>query len=86
MFGILLPTISLFLSPSKASSSTFHVSAVSHLLSLATASPVAFKEAAAKLDREVRDTLETSIRQAVEGNKPISQSYTAKPQISLRSF
>lgn len=60
--------------------------AVTHLLGFATGSPAAFKEAAGKLDQGVRDTLETSIRQAVGGGKAVPQVAAAKPQISLRSF
>ncbi|GJJ09041.1 hypothetical protein Clacol_003263 [Clathrus columnatus] len=85
MLGILLPTLSLLLNPSKASASPFHMMAVTHLLSFAAASPAAFKEAAAKLDQGIRDSLESSIRQAVGGNK-LPQPTTVKPQISLRSF
>lgn len=86
MFGILLPTLSLFLSSSTNPTSSLPTVAVSHLLTLATTWPVAFKEAAAKLDQEVRDTLEGSIRQAVGGKKAASQPGIVKPQISLRSF
>ena len=55
------------------------------LLSYATSSPVAFKEAASKLDQSIRDLLEQSIRRAI-GSNASAASATAKPQISLRSF
>ena len=86
LLGIFLPTLVLILDPSKSPSSPIHMQAVTHLLGFATGSPAAFKEAAGKLDQGVRDTLETSIRQAVGGGKAVPQVAAAKPQISLRSF
>lgn len=76
----------LLLDPSKSPTSPVHMQAVTHLLGFATGSPAAFKEAAAKLEQGIRDTLETSIRQAVGGAKAAKQEAVAKPQISLRSF
>jgi hypothetical protein len=58
---------------------------VAQLLSYATSSPAAFKEAASKLDQSKRDLLEQSIRRAI-GTNGSAASATAKPQISLRSF
>jgi hypothetical protein len=86
ILGIFLPTVALLLDPSKAVPSTVHTQAVANLLNFATGSPAAFKEVTGKLDQTVRDALETSIRQAVSGNKAPQQSTVAKPQISLRSF
>ncbi|KIJ41885.1 hypothetical protein M422DRAFT_60390 [Sphaerobolus stellatus SS14] len=86
VLGILLPTLVLLLDPSKSPQSPVHVLAVTHLLGFATGSSAAFKETAGKLDQNVRDTLETSIRQAVGGAKSTAQQTVAKPQISLRSF
>ncbi|KAF9069763.1 clathrin-coated vesicle protein [Rhodocollybia butyracea] len=77
LLGVLLPTISLLLASSSQSSSPPPVVAqsIKQLLSYATTSPAAFKEAASKLDVPTRELLESSIRKAVGG-----------PQISLRSF
>ena len=55
------------------------------LLSYATSSPVAFKEAASKLDQSQCDLLEQSIRRAI-GSNASTASASTKPQISLRSF
>ncbi|KAJ8482572.1 hypothetical protein ONZ51_g5279 [Trametes cubensis] len=57
---------------------------VTQLLSLAAASPAAFKDATGKLEPSARETLETSVRQAL-GNRAATAE-PAKPQISLRSF
>ena len=58
---------------------------VAQLLSCATSSPAAFKEAASKLDQSKCDLLEQSIRRAI-GSNASAASATAKPQISLHSF
>ncbi|KZW00275.1 clathrin-coated vesicle protein [Exidia glandulosa HHB12029] len=84
--AILLPVEVMLLDPSKAPLSHLHVNAVAQLLSFATTTPVAFKEAAAKLDPVVREKLETSVRQAIGGGSAAAPSQSAKPQISLRSF
>jgi HEAT repeat-containing protein 5 len=62
---------------------------VKQLLTYATTSPVAFKEATAKLEVETRELLEVSIRKAVGGSGAGAQAQSqaaTKPQISLRSF
>ena len=59
------------------------------LLSFATTSPSAFKEAAGKLDAGTRELLEHSIRRAMAGAGAGGVGGTGqvvKPQISLRSF
>ncbi|KAF8523823.1 ARM repeat-containing protein [Gautieria morchelliformis] len=83
---ILLPTLALLLDPSRSPSPPIHMQAVTHLLGFATGAPAAFKEAAGKLEQDVRDTLEASIRQAVGASKTSTQAAASKPQISLRSF
>jgi len=86
LLGILLPTVSLVLDPTCTPPSALHTQGVTQMLSYATSSPAAFKEATAKLTPAMRETLETSIRQAV-GNRNTTQGQQAtKPQISLRSF
>ncbi|KAF8630604.1 hypothetical protein AX15_002831 [Amanita polypyramis BW_CC] len=83
---VLLPTMSLLLSNQQQSSTEpVKSQTIAQLLSYATSSPVAFKEAAAKLDQSMRDLLEQSIRRAIGGNAS-TNSATTKPQISLRSF
>jgi len=87
LLGVLLPTISLLLTNSQNTTSPLLSQTIKHLLSYATSSPVAFKEAAAKLDPATRELLEQSVRKAVAGNAtsgPVQAA--AKPQISLRSF
>jgi len=84
--AVLLPVEVMLLDPSKTPLSLLHVHAVTQLLTFATTTPVAFKEAAAKLDQPIREKLETSVRQALAGNSSGASSQTAKPTISLRSF
>ncbi|KAJ3549608.1 hypothetical protein NMY22_g815 [Coprinellus aureogranulatus] len=87
--GVLLPTISLLLvnnPPAQGPVSVLSSQTIKQLLAFATASPAAFKDAAARLDAPVRELLEQSIRRAVGGNAPAAPQPTTKPQISLRSF
>ncbi|KAF4622079.1 hypothetical protein D9613_008980 [Agrocybe pediades] len=102
LLGVFLPTISLLLSPSPPPSASSHPVAasvtnqtVAQLLSFASASPSAFKEAIAKLDEGTRELLELSIRRALGagaggaggvGGVGAGHQAAAKPQISLRSF
>lgn len=86
MLCVLLPTAMLVLDPNCAPPSTLHTQGITHLLSYATSAPIAFKEATGTLPNAMRDILELSIRQAVEGMGGGKQTQTAKPQISLRSF
>ena len=72
--------------PSKLPSSAVHTTAVEHLLSFATTSPAAFKEVTETMDSASKDTLETSIRQAIGNGVTANSRPAAKPQISLRSF
>ncbi|KAJ3996299.1 hypothetical protein F5050DRAFT_1807856 [Lentinula boryana] len=68
LLGVLLPTISLLLANSQHSPSPVIAQSINlQLLSYATISPTAFKEAASKLDAPTRELLETSIRRAVGG-------------------
>ncbi|KAF8630901.1 hypothetical protein AX17_005259 [Amanita inopinata Kibby_2008] len=83
--GVLLPTMSLLLSNAQSSTESVRSQTVTQLLSFATSSPSAFKEAAAKLDQPTRELLEQSIRRAV-GGSAAAASAASKPQISLRSF
>ncbi|CAK5273821.1 unnamed protein product [Mycena citricolor] len=92
LLGVLLPTMTLLLSSPQ---SPVAASTVKELLGYASASPAAFKDAAAKLDPAVRDVLENAIRKAVVGGTGLAGSGNAaakgsgasgKPQISLRSF
>ncbi|KIL59187.1 hypothetical protein M378DRAFT_27111 [Amanita muscaria Koide BX008] len=84
--GVLLPTLSLLLTSNhQPPSEPVRSQTVAQLLSYATSSPSAFKEAAAKLDQSMRELLEQSIRKTVAGSSSTT-STTAKPQISLRSF
>ena len=82
---VLLPTMSLLLSSQQSSTESVRTQTIAQLLSYATSSPVAFKEAAAKLDQSMRDLLEQSIRRAIGSNVAATSSAT-RPQISLRSF
>ena len=86
LLGVLIPAIGLLLDPTSPDPPTIHSLAVAQLLSLATASPVAFKEATAKLDATAKDILESSIRQAIGSNGASAGQSSSKPQISLRSF
>lgn len=85
LLGVLLPTMTLLLDPSQTPPSTLHTQTVAQVLSFATTSAPAFKEATTKLPADMKETLETSVRNAVGGRKaPTAESH--KPQISLRSF
>ncbi|KIK61652.1 hypothetical protein GYMLUDRAFT_73165 [Collybiopsis luxurians FD-317 M1] len=87
LLGVLLPTISLILASSQGSSSPVVAQSIKQLLSYATMSPAAFKEAASKLDPSTRELLEQSVRKAVGGSTQTGTvQNTIKPQISLRSF
>ena len=98
LLGVLLPTISLLLSnnssppppPTLSTSATsITTQTTAQLLSFATTSPSAFKEAAGKLDAGTRELLEHSIRRAMAGAGAGGVGGTGqvvKPQISLRSF
>ncbi|KAK7064864.1 clathrin-coated vesicle protein [Favolaschia claudopus] len=87
LLGVLLPTITLLLTNPQAAATAVTSQGVKELLSYATSSPAAFKEAAAKLDPATRELLEQSVRRAVgAGSQSSASQTTAKPQISLRSF
>lgn len=100
LLGVLLPTISLLL-PNNSSppppptisttATSITTQTTAQLLSFATTSPGAFKEAAGKLDQSTRELLENSIRRAMTGAGAGAggvggTGQTVKPQISLRSF
>lgn len=84
--AVLLPVQVMLLDPARQPPTQLHVNAVAQLLSFATSTPVAFKEATAKLDAPLREKLETSVRQAIGGASAGQSAQSAKPQISLRSF
>lgn len=79
-----MPAIILLLDPARTPPSRMHAQAVRQLLAFAAASPSAFKEATGKLEPQMRESLETSVRQAVGGRGQATDA--PKPQISLRSF
>ncbi|KAJ7472591.1 clathrin-coated vesicle protein [Mycena latifolia] len=87
LLGVFLPTITLLLSNPQAAATPVVSQSVRELLTYATSSPAAFKEAAGKLDPATRELLEQSVRRAVGGgNTANTTQNAAKPQISLRSF
>ncbi|KAJ7637580.1 clathrin-coated vesicle protein [Mycena polygramma] len=87
LLGVLLPTITLLLSNPQAAATPVTSQSVKELLTYATSSPAAFKEAAGKLDPATRELLEQSVRRAVgAGSQSSTTQSSAKPQISLRSF
>jgi HEAT repeat-containing protein 5 len=96
LLSVLLPTISLLLSNNTTPTPTISTTATSittqttaQLLSFATTSPSAFKEAAGKLDINTRELLEHSIRRAMGGTGTGGvggAGQAVKPQILLRSF
>ncbi|KAF8648973.1 hypothetical protein AX16_006087 [Volvariella volvacea WC 439] len=83
LLGVLLPTISLLLTTQTSPIAT---QTVAQVLSYATSSPNAFKEAAGKLDPATKELLEQAIRRAVGNAAPAPTTTAVKPQISLRSF
>jgi len=86
LLGVFLPTIILLLRPSETASTPIHTQSVTQLLSFATTSPVAFKDATGKLDPPTREALEQSVRRAVVSAASAGGQNKPKPQISLRSF
>ncbi|KAJ6526020.1 clathrin-coated vesicle protein [Mycena capillaripes] len=87
LLGVLLPTITLLLTNPQAAATPVTSQSVKELLTYATSSPAAFKEAAGKLDPVTRELLEQSVRRAVgAGSQSTTTQNAAKPQISLRSF
>ncbi|KAI0946131.1 hypothetical protein AcV7_010182 [Taiwanofungus camphoratus] len=82
--GVLMPSMVLLLDPNRSPPSPAHSQSVTQLLSLAALSPSAFKEATAKLNPQMRESLEGSVRQALGNKGPAAE--TPRPQISLRSF
>ena len=82
--GVIIPVLVLFLDPSRQPATPLHTQGVTQLLSLAASSPVAFKDATGRLEASMRETLETSVRQALGSKAQAAEP--AKPQISLRSF
>ncbi|KAG8932860.1 hypothetical protein FRC02_000421 [Tulasnella sp. 418] len=86
LLGVLLPVSVLLLDPSRSPPSPGHMRVLSHLLAFATSSPASFKEATAKLDTAVRETLEVSLRQALGSRANATPQMPTKPQISLRTF
>ncbi|KAI8972549.1 ARM repeat-containing protein [Trametes punicea] len=82
--GVIMPVLILFLDPVRQPPTPLHIQSVNQLLSLAAASPTAFKDVTGRLEPSVRETLETSVRQALGGKTATAEP--AKPQISLRSF
>ena len=82
--GVIMPVLILFLDPSRQPPTPLHTQAVTQLLSLAAASPAAFKDATGRLEQSSKDALETSVRQALGSKGQVAEP--AKPQISLRSF
>jgi hypothetical protein len=84
VLGILLPAIAILL---RASQSTKITSlTVTQLLTFASVGPLAFKNAAGKLDSPTRELLEQAVRRSVGTHTPGSGVLSTKPQISLRSF
>ncbi|KAI0311044.1 clathrin-coated vesicle protein [Amylostereum chailletii] len=86
LLGVLLPTLTILLDPTPGTTAPAHTQAIAQILSLAAASPVAFKEAAATLDQGTRERMEGSVRNALASRTASSPTQSAKPQISLRSF
>ncbi|TBU59882.1 clathrin-coated vesicle protein [Dichomitus squalens] len=82
--GVIMPVLVLFLDPSRQPPTPLHTQAVTQLLALAAASPAAFKDATGRLEQSMKETLETSVRQALGSKSQVAEP--AKPQISLRAF
>ncbi len=79
-----MPVLILILDPARQPATPLHTLGVTQLLSLAAASPAAFKDATGRLEPPLRERLETSVRQALGNRAAVAEP--TKPQISLRSF
>ena len=77
--------MAMVLEPNTTPPPGLHTQTMREVLTFATVSPLAFKEATNKLNAETREVLETSVRQVLGGGKAAA-SDVHKPQISLRSF
>ncbi|KAI9509814.1 clathrin-coated vesicle protein [Russula earlei] len=86
VLGVLLPTLTLLLDPDQNTPSTLHTQALNQLLIFASSSPVAFKEATGKLDHDIKERLESAVRNALSNKSAGTTTQQTKPQISLRSF
>ncbi|KAI0688492.1 clathrin-coated vesicle protein [Cytidiella melzeri] len=85
LLGVLLPVMTLVLNPSRTPTPPLHTQTISQVLQFAASSPAAFKEVTGKLPNDMKEVLETSVRQALGGSK-VNSTESHKPQISLRSF
>lgn len=87
--SILLPILILLLSPATSPASASHQLALSHLIALASAHPVAFRQAAAALEDVQRQLLEVSVRASVAGGSGANgkrEAIKEIPKIELKSF
>src|SRR5260221_3267174 len=64
--GLLLPVLILLLDPGRRPLTVLHTTTVNQILSWATMSPGPFKDATSRLEKEEREALEASVRQAIE--------------------
>ncbi|KAF8889054.1 clathrin-coated vesicle protein [Infundibulicybe gibba] len=90
VLGVLLPSVTLLLSDNTPTPAV-SAQAVAQLLSYASTAPIAFKEAAGRMDVGARERLERSVRRVVGGAQGgasggVGGAGAGKPQISLRSF
>ena len=69
LLAVLLPTMTMTLEPSAAQPSALHTLTIRDVLAFAAAAPLAFKEATGKLGAETREVLESSVRQALGGER-----------------
>ncbi len=100
MLGVFLAAILLTLSNDEEATTTagsavspassIHASGIAHILSFGALSPMAFKQAAAKLDPGARESLEQAVRKAVGKAATFGPGQCSaqggNPQISLRAF
>jgi HEAT repeat protein len=91
-YGILVPTLCLLLDPvgsDPAAPTAMHTLATNTLLSLAAASPKAFKDATQAMPEGERVSLERAVRDAVGARaaaKPAASAVVERKGIALKSF
>ncbi|CAL1697978.1 unnamed protein product [Somion occarium] len=80
-----LPSMILFLHPSIRSLDSLHQQTLTHILSFASSYPANFKEVTSKLEQDMRECLEISVKEVLGGSS-LTVADLVKPQISLRVF
>ncbi|KAI9492675.1 hypothetical protein BDB00DRAFT_420321 [Zychaea mexicana] len=80
LLSIVLPTLTVLMDPSASETTPVHRTVVAQILTLATSTPLAFKDTVSELPDHVRIRLETSVRQSVMSNQEQQQQQQQQKQ------